>query len=80
MGGKHQLLSGNQPKRLNIFTPDVSVIEGGVVSDFAREWQVSGNDVVAQIQESVLKDVLECCRGNQLEDADRAFPHQIISK
>jgi len=67
-------------QEIKYLSPDVSFIEDGVVSDFAREWQVSGADVVVQVQESVLKDVLEYCRGNQLEDAYRAFRQLIITK
>ncbi|BAZ49619.1 Fis family transcriptional regulator [Nostoc sp. NIES-4103] len=67
-------------QEINYLSPDVSLIEDGVVSDFAREWQVSGDDVVAQVQESVLKDVLEYCRGHQLADAYRVFRQMIITK
>ncbi|MCC5657233.1 Fis family transcriptional regulator [Nostoc sp. XA010] len=74
------ITSWKPAQEIKYLSPDVSVIEDGVVSDFAREWQVSGNDVVAQVQESVLKDVLEYCRGNQLEDAYRAFRQLIITK
>ncbi|MEH1949695.1 MAG: Fis family transcriptional regulator [Nostoc sp.] len=74
------ITSWKPAQEIKYLSPDVNVIEDGVVSDFAREWQVSGNDVVAQVQESVLKDVLEYCRGNQLEDAYRTFRLLIISK
>lgn len=67
-------------QEIKYLSPDVTLIDDGVVSDFAREWQISGNDVVAQVQESVLKDVLEHCRGHQLEDAYRAFRQLIITK
>ncbi|MBN3940937.1 Fis family transcriptional regulator [Nostoc sp. NMS9] len=67
-------------QEIKYLSPDVSLIEDGVVSDFSREWQVSGNDVVAQVEESVLKDVLEYCRGNQLNDAYCAFRQLIITK
>ncbi|MEH2082474.1 MAG: Fis family transcriptional regulator [Nostoc sp.] len=74
------ITSWKPAQEIKYLSLDVSVIEDGVVSDFAREWQVSGNDVVAQVQESVLKDVLEYCRGNQLNDAYRAFRLLIIPK
>ncbi|WGV26828.1 Fis family transcriptional regulator [Halotia branconii] len=74
------VISWKPAQEIKYLSPDVKVIEDGVVSDFAREWQVSGNDVVAQVQESVLKDVLEYCRGNQLGDAYRAFRLLIIPK
>ncbi|WP_228014791.1 pPIWI_RE_Y domain-containing protein [Fortiea sp. LEGE XX443] len=74
------LTSWKPAQDIKYLSPEISVIEDGVVSDFAREWQVSGNDVVAQVQESVLRDVLEYCRGNQLNDAYRAFRLLIITK
>ena len=67
-------------QEIKYLSPDVVLIEDGVVSDFAREWEVSGNDVEAQVQESVLRDVLQYCRLHQLEDAYRSFRLQIISK
>lgn len=74
------LTSWKLAQEIEYLSPEVSFIEDGVVSDFAREWQVSGNDVVAQVQESVLKDVLEYCRGHQLEEAYRVFRQMIITK
>ncbi len=59
---------------------NVTLLEDGLVSDFGRFWQVTGCDVEMQVQESVLKDVLEYCRGHQLEDAYRAFRQLIITK
>jgi hypothetical protein len=57
---------------------EVSLIEDGIISDFAAQWQVVGSDVEMQVQEKVLQDVLECCRANQLEDAYRALRKLII--
>lgn len=67
-------------QEIKYLSSEVTLIEDGVVSDFAREWEVVGNDVEAQVQESVLKDVLQYCRLHQLEDAYRAFRLLIISK
>jgi hypothetical protein len=61
-------------------SPDVTLIEDGVVSDFAFQWQVSGNDVEMQVQEKVLQDVLEYCRGRQLDAEYRAFRKLIITQ
>lgn len=67
-------------QEIKYLSPDLRLIEDGVVSDFAREWEVVGNDVEAQVQESVLRDVLQYCRLHQLEDAYRAFRLLIIPK
>jgi len=67
-------------QEIKYLSPDVTLIEDGVVSDFAREWEVVGNDVEAQVQESVLRDVLQYCRLHQLEDPYRAFRLLIITK
>lgn len=61
-------------------SPDVMFVEDGEVSDFARFWQVTGFDSNKQVQESVLRDVLEHCRGQQLEESYRAFRQLIITK
>ncbi len=61
-------------------SPDVTLLEDGLVSDFARDWQVDGRDVVEQVQESVMKDVLDYCRGFQMDDAYRAFRQAVVTK
>lgn len=61
-------------------SPDVSLIEDGLVSDFTLQWQVTGSDVEKQVQEKILQDVLEYCRGQQLEDAYRAFRKLIVER
>lgn len=74
------ITSWTPAQEIKYLSPDLRLIEDGVVSDFAREWEVVGNDVEAQVQESVLRDVLQYCRLHQLEDAYRAFRLLIISK
>jgi hypothetical protein len=59
---------------------DVTLLEDGLVSDFALQWQVTGTDVEMQVQEKVLQDVLEYCRVHQLEDAYRTFRKLIIER
>ncbi|MBE9228346.1 Fis family transcriptional regulator [Phormidium sp. LEGE 05292] len=59
-------------------SPEVTLIEDGLVSDFATQWQVTGSDVEMQVQEKILQDVLEYCRGHQLEEPYRAFRKLII--
>lgn len=52
---------------------DVTLIEDGLVSDFAHQWLVTGKDIEKQVQEKVLQDVLEYCRSNQLDESYRVF-------
>lgn len=59
---------------------DVTLVEDGLVSDFARQWCVTGTDVEKQVQEKVLQDVLEYCRGHQLDEEYRAFRKLIITQ
>ena len=59
---------------------DVTLIEDGLVSDFAHQWLVTGKDVEKQVQEKVLQDVLEYCRGNQLDESYRVFRKLITTQ
>ncbi len=61
-------------------SPNVTLVEDGIVSDFATDWQVDGRGVVEQVQESVMQDVLEHCRRLQLDDAYRAFRQVVVTK
>jgi len=59
---------------------EVTLIEDGLISDFALQWQVTGTDAEMQVQEKVLQDVLEYCRANQLEEAYRTLRKLIIQR
>jgi REase associating with pPIWI_RE/pPIWI_RE three-gene island domain Y len=61
-------------------SPEVTLIEDGLVSDFALQWQVTGSDVEMQVQEKILHDVLQYCRANQLEEQYRALRKLIIER
>ncbi len=61
-------------------SPEVTLVEDGVASDFARSWQVAGSDVLKQVQESFLKDLKEYCETHQLEDAYRAYRSLVITQ
>jgi transcriptional regulator with XRE-family HTH domain len=61
-------------------SPEVALIDDGFVSDFTRQWEVSGCDVQNQVQEKVLQDVLEHCRARQLEEEYRLFRKLIITR
>ena len=55
-------------------------IERGFTSEFTRQWQVEGSEVIKQVQEQVLMDVLNYCRGHQLAEEYRAFRQLVITK
>lgn len=61
-------------------SPEITLIEDRMASDFSRFWQVEGSDVVKQVQESFLKDLKEYCETHQLEDAYRAYRNLVITK
>ena len=61
-------------------SPFVTLIEDGLVSDFATQWQITGNDVEKEIQEEVLLEVLKYCRANQLKEEYRALRQLIIER
>lgn len=61
-------------------SPDVVLIEDGLVSDFTRDWQVDGKGIVEQVQESVMQDILQHCRRLQLDEPYRSFRRTLITK
>jgi hypothetical protein len=65
---------------IRYLSPEVTLVEDGIASDFARSWQVTGSDVVNQVQESFLKDLKEYCETHQLEDAYRAYRYLVITQ
>lgn len=77
---KNPVVEWKPAAEIKHLSPDVTLIEDGLVSNFAEQWQVTGADVEKQVQEKILQDVLEHCRGHQLEDAYRAFRKLIIER
>jgi len=77
---KNPVVQWSPASEIKNLSPDVTLIEDGLVSDFALHWQVTGSDVEMQVQEKVLQDVLEYCRGQQLQDPYRAFRKLIIER
>lgn len=75
---KKPVLDWQPAAEIKHLSSEVTLIEDGLVSDFALQWQVTGADVEMQVQEKVLQDVLEYCRVNQLEEAYRALRKLII--
>ncbi|MDJ0713067.1 MAG: hypothetical protein QNJ54_02455 [Prochloraceae cyanobacterium] len=69
-------------REIEHLSENVTLIEDGLVSDFATQWAVSGSDVERQVQEKVLEDVLLHCQRepNKLDDAYRGFRKLIITK
>ena len=64
-------------REIQNLSSDVTLIEDGLISDFAHQWLVTGKDVEKQVQEKVLQDVLEYCRANQLDESYRVFRRLI---
>lgn len=58
-------------KGLSIIPDNVTLIENGLVSDFARDWALSGKDSIHQIQELILAKLKEYCERNQLDESYR---------
>ncbi len=66
-------------------SPEITLVEDGFTSEFTRQSQVEGAGVTKQVQEKVLYDVLNYCRGQSSslqegEDLYRAFRTLIITK
>jgi hypothetical protein len=77
---KNPVVEWKPAAEIKNLSTDVTLIEDGLVSDFALQWQVTGTDVEMQVQEKVLQDVLEYCRVHQIEDAYRTFRKLIIER
>ncbi|GET42210.1 restriction endonuclease-related protein [Microseira wollei] len=77
---KNPVVDWKPTAEIKNLSPEVTLIEDGLLSDFAAQWQVTGSDVEKQVQEKILQDVLEYCRGHQLEDSYRAFRKLIIER
>ena len=75
---KNPVVKWKPATEIKHLSPEVTLIEDGLVSDFALQWQVTGSDVEMQVQEKVLQDVLEYCRANQLEEQYVALRKLII--
>lgn len=75
---KNPVVKWKPTTEIKHLSPTVTLIEDGLVSDFALQWQVTGSDVERQVQEKVLQDVLEYCRANQLEEQYVALRKLII--
>jgi hypothetical protein len=71
------VVSWTPAKEIQNLSSDVTLIEDGLISDFAHQWLVTGEDVERQVQEKILQDVLEYCRANQLDESYRVFRRLI---
>lgn len=67
-------------KALKYLADNVRLVDDGLISDFALQWQMEGKDTERQVQESLLLDVLRHCRQYQEEEAYREFRQLIISQ
>ncbi len=77
---KQPVSSWSPAQTVDNLSPYVTLLEDGEVSDFARQWQMEGVDTVKQVEESIMLDVLEYCRAQQLEDSYRSFRYLIITQ
>jgi hypothetical protein len=77
---KNPVVEWKSAAEMKHLSPDVTLIEDGLLSDFALQWQVTGTDVEMQVQEKILQDVVEHCRVHQLDDPYRAFRKLIIER
>lgn len=64
---------------LSIIPDNATFIEDGLVSDFAREWALSGSDSIHQIQEALLAELKNFCERYQLEDSYRKARELIVT-
>lgn len=79
-GANDDLKSWSLVREIKNLPSDVTLIDDGLISDFAAQWQVTGSDVERQVQESVLVDVVSYCRGHQMDDEYRAYRKLVIEK
>ncbi|MBD1936318.1 Fis family transcriptional regulator [Microcoleus sp. FACHB-68] len=77
---KNPIVEWKPAAEIKHLSPDVTLIEDELLSDFAQQWQVTGGDVELQVQEKILQDVVEHCRVHQLEEAYRAYRKLIIER
>jgi len=75
---KHPVVEWKLATEMKYLSEEVSFIEDGLLSDFATQWQVEGFDIEQQVQEQIIQDVLQNCRGKQLEEEYRAYRKLII--
>lgn len=65
-------------KALSTIPDTATLIEDGLVSNFAREWTLSGKDSIHQIQELRLAKLKEFCERDQLDDSYRKARSELI--
>lgn len=66
-------------QKLLIIPNNATLIEDGMISDFAREWALTGNDSIHQNQELILADLKSHCERKQFEDSYRKARELIVS-
>lgn len=53
---------------IDTLAEDAALLEDGVPTNLTRVWSVSGTNIVAQVQEQVMRDALMFCRGQFPKD------------
>lgn len=56
-------------QKLSIIPNNATLIEDGMIFDFAREWALTGNNTIHQNQERLLADLKSHCERKQFEDS-----------
>ena len=58
-----------EPAKVSTIPDNATLLEYGLVSDFARDWALSGKDSIHQVQEQTLPRLKEYCERNQLDES-----------
>ncbi|MDY7008692.1 MAG: Fis family transcriptional regulator [Cyanobacteriota bacterium] len=66
-------------EKVEFIPEDAAFIDDGLVSDFARDFALSGKNSIAQVQEYILKKIKDYCTENSLEDSYHDVRKLIIA-
>ncbi|MGK7923012.1 MAG: hypothetical protein AB4080_23735 [Trichodesmium sp.] len=67
-------------EKVEFIPENATLIDDGLVSDFARDLALPGKNYLAQVQEYILKTIKDYCTNNSLEDTYHDFRNLIITK
>lgn len=67
-------------QKLSIIPNNATLIEDGMISDFSREWALTGNDSIHQNQELILADLKSHCERKQFEDSYTKARELIVTQ
>lgn len=69
-----------EPAKVSTIPDNATLLEYGLVSDFARKWALSGKDSIHQVQELPLAKLKEYCERNQYDDSYRKARELIVQE